>query len=169
MIDLKYWLRPCAMTVLLVLSCEVSQADTISRFIGTWTGTRTYNLPGMKGSETFTMTVERFQRRGFSFDAVITRPGWDKIHATGVFYPNGEFVGGSGKAGTVYEMSCGRWKIVNNKIKWDWKSYYANLREWTKASTTWTIDSSGRLIEVRVVPKQKNAGAGRITANSKRR
>jgi hypothetical protein len=157
------------MIALLALSCEVSHADAISRFIGTWTGTRTYNLPGLKGTETFTMTVKRFERNGFTFDAVITRPGWDKTLATGVFYPNGEFVGGSGKAGTVYEMSCGRWKIVKNKIHWDWKMYYANLREWTKSTTTWSIDSKGRLNEVRVVPKQKNAGAGRVTAISKRR
>ena len=157
-------IRHCVMIAALVLFVEAAEADTISRFLGKWEGTRTYNLPGLKGKETFTITVKRFEQRGFTVDAVIKRPGWGTLWQTEVFYPNGDVVGASGQKGTTYDMRHGRWKVRKGKIVWDWKMYYANLREQTKSSTTWSLDSRGRLTEVRTVPKQKNAGAGRVTA-----
>jgi hypothetical protein len=157
------------MIAALLLCVEATQADAISRFLGKWEGTRTYNLSGLKGKETFTITVKRFEQRGFTVDAVIKRPGCDTVYQTEVFYPNGDVVGASGRKGTFYDMRHGRWKVRKGKIVWDWKTYYANLREWTKSSTTWSLDPRGRLREVRVVPKQKNSGAGRVTALAGRR
>jgi hypothetical protein len=157
-------LKRCVLFTVLAFACEATQADTVSRFIGKWEGTRTYSLPGLKETETFTITVKRFERRGFIVDSVIKRPGWSTIYQTEVFYPNGDVVGASGPKGNVYDMRHGRWKVRKGKIVWDWKMYYANLREWTKSSTTWSLDPRGRLREVRVVPKQKNSGAGRVTA-----
>jgi hypothetical protein len=152
-----------------VLSAKSVQADPVAGFLGKWEGTRSYNLPGLKGTETFTLTVKRFQKRGFAVEAVIKRPGWDTVYQTEVFYPNGDVVGGSGKKGVVYDARYGRWKVRKDKIVWNWKMYYDDLREWTKSTTTWSLDSRGRLREVRVVPNQKNSGAGRVTALASKR
>jgi hypothetical protein len=152
-----------SLAVLLFLLLPLdSYADGVSRFVGTWNGSRTYNLPNLKGTENFSMKVSRFQRTGLKYEATITRPGWDPVYHKEFFYPGGDIIGVSGKiGGSIYDVRAGRWKISGGKLIWDWYMYYSMLGDRQKNNTTWSIDSRGRLKELRTV------GGGRITATAK--
>lgn len=141
-----------------------SYADSLSRFVGTWAGSRTYNLPDLKGKESFSMTVSRFRKSGLKYEATINRPGWDPVYHKEFFYPGGDLIGVSGKiGGEIYDVRAGRWKISRGKLLWDWYMYYSMLGDRQKNKTTWSIDSCGRLSELRTV------GGGRVTATAKKR
>lgn len=155
--------------VLLWLCCvssiaEASRADALMPYLGRWEGTRAYNLGDLEGTETFTMNVTRFRKRGLKVSSVITRPGWDEIRVTEYFFPSGKMMGKSGTRSTVYDVRSGSWQVRRGKVVWRWKMFFDGLREWTKSSTTWYIDTQGQLREVRVVPRQKNSRGGRVTA-----
>jgi hypothetical protein len=147
-----------------LLSAEACRADALARYVGHWEGTRTYNLPRLQGTESFQMTVSRFRKQGLKVESVIQRPGWPVVQTREVFYPRGTMKGVSGVVDQIHSVSDGRWTSKKSRLRWNWKMYYSNLEEWTKQSTTWRIDADGRLRELRVVPKQRNSGAGRITA-----
>jgi len=162
------WRRSRWRALLLFFLCawwptETVWADGLARYVGRWEGSRTYNLPGLQGTETFQMTVSRFRKRGLKVESVIQRPGWPVVQTREFFFPRGTMKGVSGAVDQIHSVSDGRWTSKKGRLRWNWKMYYSNL-EWTKQSTTWRIDADGRLRELRVVPKQRNSGAGRITA-----
>jgi hypothetical protein len=127
-----------------------SQANRLSHFVGTWTGTRTYDLPGLKGTETFTMRVSLFQKTGMRVEATLERPpGWDKVEYVEIFYPGNDLVGASSDRTSVYDVRVGRWKAIGKRLTWNWFMYYSNLGERSKNKTTWSIDSKGQLQEIR--------------------
>lgn len=154
-------------TLTLVLLPLDSHADGLARFLGTWTGSRTYSLPNLKGTETFTMKVSRFKKTGLQCEALVKRPGWNEVYQVEIFYPGGDIAGTGGKAGTsgewiVYDFRSGRWKVMGKRLTWNSYIYWSNLGERTKQKTTWRIDSRGRLQELRTV------GGGRITATAEK-
>ena len=141
-----------------------SQASGLSRFVGSWAGLRSYNLPTLKGTEKFTMSVSRFQKTGLKYEAKIDRPGWDQVYHNEFFYPGGDLIGVSGKiGGSIYDVRVGRWKMNGGSLTWDWYMYYSMLGDRQKNKTTWSIDSQGRLKELRTV------GGGRVTATANRK
>jgi hypothetical protein len=142
-----------------------THANRLSHFLGTWTGSRTYDLPELKGTETFTMRVETFQKTGLKVESLINRPGWDQVYSLEVFYPGGDQIGPSGKQGTsgdwiAYDFRSGRWRVSGKRLTWNWFMYFAQLGERAKNTTTWSIDSKGMLQEVRTT------GGGKITATA---
>lgn len=166
---MKAWARVILLVAFGGLLWQSSHAaDALELYLGRWEGVRDYQLKGLAGRETFTMEVTRFRKTGLKMTSEIARSGWDRIYVTEFFYPRGRMAGRSGYINEIHDLRSGNWQIRRGKIFWRWKMRYDGLREWTKSSTTWSIDAQGRLQEVRFVPKQKNSRGGRVTATATR-
>ncbi|RYD77400.1 MAG: hypothetical protein EOP84_15570 [Verrucomicrobiaceae bacterium] len=126
----------------LAAAAHLSAVELPSKFLGTWSGTVTFDTEGEAMAQKTTTTYKKNGKSGYIVTTIIKARG---ITAKGItyYYKSGKLSGELKRDGAVIAVASGTWSVSKNTLKEDVrvKGMFPSYRTVSKA----TLTSSNRL------------------------